>query len=232
MQLAASTIQRYKNSRADGGVTILITVPLIFAKSTLQRYKNARVNIGVTNLQCPCSLQRLPYKDTKFKTELWRYKLTVCLEICKNSTVQRYKNSRVDVGFTNLGCHGVNWNLQSLPYKDTKIQWQTLALQTYSVIETCKVYRTKLQKKGWTLALLTYNAQSILQRYQHSRVYNFTVSLTIAKSTIQNYINSRVDVGVTNLQCPWNLQSLYHTTIPKFQGGRWRYRLTVSLTFA
>ena len=69
-----------------------------------------------------------------------------------------------------------------------------------------------------------------------------------------------MDVGVTHLQCPRNLQNppykdekhqgrtvvalaiqtyrvlesctAYHASIQKFNGGRWRYRLTVSLTLA
>ena len=70
-------------------------------------------------------------KIPKFKGGHWRGKLTASLKLARPN-IQRYKGSRVDVGFTNLQCPS---NLQRLPYKDTKIQWWTLALQTYSVIE-------------------------------------------------------------------------------------------------
>ena len=52
LKFAKSTIQRYKNSRVDVGVTTL-TVSVKFAKSTIQRYKIPRVDVGVTNLQRP-----------------------------------------------------------------------------------------------------------------------------------------------------------------------------------
>ena len=106
-----------------------LTVSLKLAKSTIQRYKSSRVDVGVTNLQCPGSLQRPPYKDThiqrwnlavqtcsalvickayhtqmhKFKGGRWRCKLTVCLKFA-TSTIQRYRNARVDIGVTNLQC--------------------------------------------------------------------------------------------------------------------------------
>ena len=78
--------------------------------------------------------------------------------------------------------------------------------------------------------------------------------LNFAKSTIPRYQSLREDIGVANLQRPWNLQGLtykdtkvhgwtlalqtysvsqickgYHTKIPKFNGGLWRYKLRVSL---
>ena len=102
--------------------------------------------------------------------------------------------------------------------------------------------------------------------------------LKFAKSIIRRYKKSRVDIGVTNLYCPWNWQCLpynntkikgwmltfkstmylkfakstiqtykiqgwtlalqaysvleickcYHTKIPKFKGGRWRYDVGVT----
>ena len=53
----------------------------------------------------------------KFKGGRWRYKLTVSLKLAR-----------------------------SIPYKDSNIQGVTLDLQTYSVIQTCKVYHTKIHK--------------------------------------------------------------------------------------
>ena len=55
--------------------------------------------------------------------------------------------------------------------------------------------------------------------------------LRIAKSTIQRCQNSRVDVGVANLQRP-DLHSLPYKRYKKIKGGHWRYKLTVSLKFA
>ena len=52
LKFATSTIQRYKHSRVDVGVTSL-RCNLKFAKSTLQRYITSRVDAGATNLQCP-----------------------------------------------------------------------------------------------------------------------------------------------------------------------------------
>ena len=154
-----------------------LTVSLKFVKSTIQRYKtlhNSRVEVGVTNLQCPWNLQSLPCQDTPIqgwtlalqtygvleicagchtkiqesKDGRWLYKLKGCLKFAK-STIP--KTSRMPVAATNLQC---NWNVQSLPYEDTKNQgWKlvALALQTYSVLEICKGYHTKIQKnQGWS----------------------------------------------------------------------------------
>ena len=84
----------------------------------------------------------VPYKDTKFMggrdVALKTYSV---LEIFAKSTIQRYINSRVDVGVTNLQCPR---NLQSLPYKNTKNKGWTLVLQTYNVLPNCKVYHTEV----------------------------------------------------------------------------------------
>ena len=64
------------------------------------------------------------------------------------------------------------------------------------------------------MALQTYNALEKLR-----------------SSTIQKYKHSSEDVGVANLQCLRNLPSLpYKDT--KFEGGCWRYKLTVSVISA
>ena len=95
-----------------------------------------------------------------------------------------------------------------------KIQGWTLALQAYSVLEICKCYHTKIPKfKGgrwrYKLTVSMKLAKSAIQRYKISRVdiqgrcrYKLTVSLKFAKSTMERCTNSRVDVGATNLQCP------------------------------
>ena len=77
------------------------------------------------------------------------------------STIQRYANSRVDVGDTKLRCaieickvyhtkiQGLTRSLKfatSLPYKDTKNQGWTLALQTYTAREIGNVYHTTIPK--------------------------------------------------------------------------------------
>ena len=95
--------------------------------------------------------------------------------------------------------------------------------------------------QGWTLAL-----------------QNLQCNLKFARSTIQRYTDSWVDVSVTNLQCPWKLKmstiqrckhsrvdvgvtrmqwvretcKAYHTKIQKIKSGRWRYNLTASVRFA
>ena len=120
------------------------------------------------------------------------------------------------------------WNLQSLSYEDTKNQGWTLALQTYTVREIGNVYHTTIPKlKGgcWRSNLqCIWNLQN---QYKHTKFkgghwrYKLTVFLKFANATIQRYLNSRVDVDVTNLQCPWNLPSLpYKDT--KFQG--WTFK--------
>ena len=161
----------------------------------------------------------------------------------------------MDVGATNLQCP---WNLQSLPYTATKVQrathlqchWKKQSLPcTDTTNSRVNVYHTtkahKIKGGNWRYKLTVS-----------------TVSWTYAKSTIQKYINSRVDAGVTNSQYGWNLHSLpytdekfkggrnpgwtlalqtysvlkicnvYHTRIHTFKGGRWRHELAVSMKFA
>ena len=92
-------------------------------------YNTKKVDVGVTNLLCVVDICEVYHtKIQSFKGGRWRYKLEQCLKFAK-STIQRTRNSRVDVGVTNLQCPG---NLQSRPYKDTRIQGWTLAIQTYS----------------------------------------------------------------------------------------------------
>ena len=121
-----------------------------------------------------------------------------CARNLQKSTLQRYRNSRVDVGITNLECE--------LKFAASTIQ----------------------RDKNWRVDV---------------GVTNLQCNSKFAKSTIQRYTDSRVDVGLTNLQCPWNFLSLpYEDTIfqksktiiknTKNKGGRWRYRLTLSLKFA
>ena len=135
----------------------------------------------------------------------WGCELTVSLKFAQ-TIIERYKNSRVGTGVANLH---YPWDLQSPPYKDTIIQGWTLALQTVSM----------------------KFAQSTRQRYKNSRGagwhYKLTVCVKFAQDIIQRYTNTRVDVGVTHLQCRWNLQSLPHTNT-KIQ----EYKLTVRLKFA
>ena len=118
---------------------------------------------------CKCYHTKIP----KFKGGRWRYKLTVSMQFAK-SAIQRYKISRVDIqGWTlSLQTHGVlevckvyngamhkfkggHWRYKlivslklakSIPYKDSNIQGVILDLQTHSVIQTCKVYYTKIHK--------------------------------------------------------------------------------------
>ena len=176
----------------------------------MQRYRHSRVNVGITNLQCPWYLLSLPCKDTIIEGSK------------SNKNIQQI--SRVDIGVTNLQCP---WNLQRLPYKDTTIQRWTLALQTYSVLEICKVYHTKIQKlqggcwrykravsknickvyhtktkiKGWTLALQTCNAlQDCSLPYEDTNVQGWMFAL-------QTY-----SVRETCKAC--------HTKIQKLKGGR------------
>ena len=115
------------------------------------------------------------------------------------------KNSRVVVDVANLQCPS---NLPSLPYKDTKVEGWTLALQTYSVLEICQVCHTKIRADVGVakLAVSLKFANSTIQRCKNSRVdtlalQTYRVSLRFAKSTIQRYKHSRVDVGVANLLC-------------------------------
>ena len=114
-------------------------------------------------------------------------------------------------GVTNLQRPG---SLQSLPYKDTKLQAWTLALQTYNhtKIQQSKGRRWRHHARntrvhGWTLVLQTYSV------------------IEISNSIVQRYKISRVDIGVTNLQyltvC-FKLANVYHTKIHKFKDGRWR----------
>ena len=95
--------------------------------------------------------------------------------------------------------------MQNLAYTDTKVQ-------------------------GYKLTGSLEFAMSTIQRYKNSRM---AVGVKIlhcpgnkfAKTTIQRYKKSRVDVGVTNLRYALDICKVYHTTIPKFKGGRWRYKL-------
>ena len=87
--------------------------------------------------------------------------------------------------------------------------------------------------------------------------YKFLVSLNITNCAMRTYQNSWVDVGVTNLQCLHTLQTvqckhvrihgwtlalqtssdssvlydLYNADMSTIMGGRWRYKLLVSLNF-
>ena len=202
-------MQRYNNSRVDVGVTNLQCPWSLQSLPYQARYTNSRVDVGVTNLQCPCNL---PYTNTKIpgwtlalqtysvlevcnvdekiqkrKGGRWRYKLAVSLKL---ATFTIYKDTQqliVDGGVTTIQSP---WYLLSLPYKDTKTQWWTLALQTYSV----QRYHAKIKKtQGRTLAQQTHGVPSW-------------------KSNIQ-----RVHVSVTNLQCRWNLVNL-HNKNTRIQG--------------
>ena len=130
-----------------------------------------------------------------------------------------------------------------------KIQRWTLAVQTYSALEICKVYHTKIQTiKGWRwrykLSVVYHTkiqkikdghswiCKTTMQRYAHSRVdggdTTYSVILSFSKFTIQRYKYLRVDIGVTNLQFLCNLQKATVQRYKNFKGGRWRYKLTVS----
>ena len=90
-------------------------------------------------------------KIQSFKGGRWRYKLKQCLKFAK-STIQRTRNSRVDVG---LQTYSV---LEICKVDHTKIQGFKGGRWRYKLIvqiEICEVYHTKIQKKGWTLALQT-----------------------------------------------------------------------------
>ena len=95
-------------------------------------------------------------------------------DICSvyHAQIHKFKGGRWRYKLT------VSLNLQSLPCRDTNIQGYGIL-----VFEICKVYHTQIQgvKGGrWRCKL--------------------TVSVKFAKTTIQKDKNSRVDVGVTNLQ--------------------------------
>ena len=210
--LQKSTLQRYRNSRVDVGITNL-ECELKFAASTIQRDKNWRVDVGVTNLQC----------NSKFA----------------KSTIQRYTDSRVDVGLTNLQCPWNflsairRYNISKVKdyHKKYKKQGWTLALQTYTVFEICEVYHTNNFKnnQGWTLALQTYSVLEIckvyhtqLQKFNALHTYSVTEKSKVyhaqiqqiqgsTSTTPQRHTKSRVEIGVTNLQClqcPGHMQSL------------------------
>ena len=73
-------------------------------------------------------------------------------------------------------------------------------------LQTSSVLKV-LEIEGWTLALRT-------------------------KSTTQRYKKERVDGGVTNLyDSVLKIYKRYNTKIQTLQGGRWHYKLVVSLKF-
>ena len=112
----------------------------------------------------------------------------------------------VDVGVADLQCPC------KVYHKITKIdqnQGWTLALKTYCVLELCLVYHTKIHNSRVDVGVANLQKfpKSTLTKSKHSRVggrwrCKLTMSQQIAKSTIQQYQNLRVDVGLTNLQCP------------------------------
>ena len=168
-----------KNSTVDaiqgGRWRCKLTVSSKFATSTIHGYTHSRVDVGWRcklpvswiGIVCRTKIQKLkggrwPYKlrlwiETgkvyhtkiqKFKGGRCRYKLNVSLKSAK-STIQRYKNSRVDTLALQTYCVCLRF-AKSIPYKDTNIHRWTLALQTYCVS-------------------LRF-AKSNVQRYKNSRV--------------------------------------------------------------
>ena len=129
----------------------------------------------------------------------------------------------------------------STPHKDTEIHGWTLALQTYSVLETCKVYSTKIHKfkGGYWCYKLTVSVKSAESKpYKETQIQGWTLALRtysvreICKvCTIQRY---EIDGWTLALQTCSVLEicKVYHTKIHNFKGGYWRYKLTVSLKFA
>ena len=156
----------------------------------------------------------LPYKDIKIQEWWLTLRAYSVLEICHvyHTKTQQFKAGR--------------WR-----YKLTVS------------IENCKVYHRKVQKyKGghwrYKLTLSLKFVRSTIQTHPRTQQfkgghwrYKLTVSLKIAYATIQRHKNSRVDVGVTNLQYDWNLQSLTYKDT-KIKAGRWLSKLTVSMKFA
>ena len=122
-------------------------------------------------------------KIHKFKGGCWRYKLAV------------------SVKFAIIA--------MSTPHKDTEIHGWTLALQTYSVLETCKVYSTKIHKfkGGYGCYKLTVSVKSAESKpYKETQIQGWTLALRtysvreICKvCTIQRY---EIDGWTLALQCP------------------------------
>ena len=185
------------------------------------------MDAGVTNLQCPLNLQSLQYKDTKKnKGGRCRYKLKVRLKF-PESTIQMTKNikggrwefCKVYHAMMNK-MKGGRWRCKlaavCLKFADSTVQryqkkqgW-TLELQTYSVLEICRVCHTKTQKhQGWTLALQTGSMLNICRVYRTNIQESQGLKLALQTFSVLE------------------ICKVYRTKIQKVKGGHWRYKLTV-----
>ena len=179
-------------------------------------YKETKIEGWTLALQTYNVIQNLQVYHTKihrFKGGRWPYKLTVSVKLSQ-SAIRRYNISKVEDY-----------------HKKYKKQGWTLALQTYTVFEICEVYHTNNFKnnQGWTLALQTYSVLEIckvyhtqLQKFNALHTYSVTEKSKVyhaqiqqiqgsTSTTPQRHTKSRVEIGVTNLQClqcPGHMQSL------------------------
>ena len=84
------------------------------------------------------------------------------------------------------------------------------------------------------MAPQTYSVSTV-QRHKHSRVdvsvTNIQRPSNLEKSTIQRYNHSREDVDVANLGV-LEICKVYHTKIQKIKGGHWRYKLILPVKLA
>ena len=148
---------------------------LKFAKSTALRYANSSKKFVLQ----PCSvLEVCTVYHQKSRMDV----AAINLQRPGNLHILPYKRSKLNGG---RWCCKLKLKFaQFLKYKDIQNRGWTLALKICSILETCTVYRTKIQ-----------NCQGGRWRYK------LRTSLNFAKSTMQRYNNSRLDIGVINLQC-------------------------------
>ena len=103
-----------------------------------------------------------------------------------NCTTQTYQKSWVDVGVTNVECP---YTLQTVQCRHIIIHGWALALQASSVLKLYRLYNEDISEfmgGHWRYKLL----------------------VSLYDCAMQTYQNSRVDVGVTNLQCLQTLQTV------------------------
>ena len=166
------------------------------------------------------------------------------------------------------------WTLVSHTYSvlttckvyNTKMPQNSYILTASLKYAKSTIRRCQKNNGGHWLCILTVSLQHAKSTIQRCQKNTGTVSLEYARSTIPRWQTARVakstirgcqkkvDTGVTDLQCPYNMQSLqyedaqnqgwtlalhtysvfkisrvYNTKMPKIKGGNWRYILTASL---
>ena len=160
-------------------------------------YEGTKIERWTTALKT-CRVYRR--KMQKYQDGRWRYEFRIHENLAyKDTTTQRWT----------LALQTYSIILRNLPHKDITTQESTLAFPTYTGFEICKTYHpTKLKIKGghWRYKLIvSLKFANIFFRAKIQKIksgnYNLTVSLKFAKS-LKSYNNSRIDVAVTNLQCP------------------------------